>query len=127
MARFFRGVGEDWSLNSAEQYLQAINHVRSTVLDLIESEKKDLASEVQINEVDRLFEHVINLPGESAAFYRCRLMITEALEDLRVSFEARREPSNLPAGLHGSYWQSKRASYLLKIQAAEEAVKGLPE
>lgn len=110
-------------MNSAEQYLQAIHHIRSTVLNLIESEKRGQESEVLINEVDSLFAYVINLPGESYALYRYRLMIIEALEDLRISFEARR----MQDSHHGLHWQSRRASYLLKIQSAEEEIKGLPE
>lgn len=110
-------------MNLTEQYVQAIDHVRSTVLNLIEAEKKGQAPEVLVNEIDVLFEHIITLPGDSDILYRCRLMIIEALEDLRLSFEARRAPQNDHGG---PYWQTKRASYLLKIQAAEEEVKGLP-
>lgn len=114
-------------MNSVEQYLQTIKHIRSTILNLIEYEKKGQEPNKLTKEVDMLFEHVISLQGESADLYRCRLMMIEALEDFRISIESRRETPDSEDSLHGSYWQSKRASYLLKIQAAEEEIQALAE
>ncbi len=117
-------------------YLETIENIKTDVLSLIEKERKvqvsgqnntELVSltEFALGETDRFFEQVIGLPGKDEESYRCRLLMIEALEDLRESFEKRFSADRVLGNLNDSYWQTKRAGYLLKMQAAEQEVRNL--
>lgn len=84
-----------------EIYLKTIAEIRNKVLSLIEKERTTdfngqnnteslmRLTEFALSETDRLFQLAAGLPGEDEMLYRCKFLMVEALEDLRLSFEER--------------------------------------